>query len=232
MRVIRDILGKSKPDFGTAADALLDVGCGDCYVMGELARSYPRARFVGVDAALTPELLEIINGRHPNARAQSGFENLHGKFNAVLMLDVLEHIVDDSGFLRGMGARPELAGAEFFITVPAFHRLFSHHDRFLDHRRRYSLTRLKEMVSGAGFAVSQSGYFFLTLLPFRIVQMLLDSIRTYNPEKIRGVAELKSDFIDGLIGMILYADYKATRFLNKLGLTLPGLSCFVVCKKL
>jgi len=226
------LLRRSLPGFGAEGDALLDVGCGDGYVMGELARSHPMARFVGVDSALSAELVEKINAQNRNVRAFARMETLPKKIRAVLLLDVLEHVEDDAGFLRGIASRPELAKAEFFITVPAFTRLFSHHDRFLGHFRRYSLAQLKETASTAGLAVLNGGYFFFSLLPFRMWRAFLDSKEPFDPSKTGGVAGWKGrGWIDAVITSLLYADYKAGRFLNKLGLTPPGLSCFVVCKR-
>ncbi len=232
LRVVSDLLRRRLPDFGAEGDALLDVGCGDGYVMGELARSHPLARFVGVDSALSPDLLEKINAQNRNVRASARMETLPKKIRAALLLDVLEHLEDDSGSLRGIAEKPELARAEFFITVPAFTRLFSHHDRFLGHFRRYSLAQLKETASTAGLAVLHGGYFFFSLLPFRMWRAFVDSKAPFDPAKTRGVAGWKGrGLFDAVIASLLYADYKAGLFLNKLGFAPPGLSCFVVCKR-
>src|SRR5690348_5165217 len=56
----------------------------------------------------------------------------------VLLMDVLEHVDDDVELIRASmkGAAP---GAFAVISVPAFPSLFSAHDRFLDHKRRYRM---------------------------------------------------------------------------------------------
>ena len=51
------------------------------------------------------------------------------------------------------------------ITVPAFQCLFSSHDMFLEHKRRYTLPQVEEMVRAAGLEILSARYFFALLLP-------------------------------------------------------------------
>ena len=91
----------------------------------------------------------------------------------VLLMDVLEHVEDDVGLIRSSmkGAAP---GATAVISVPAFPSLFSAHDRFLDHKRRYTMRSLEEVVSAAGLKVLSARYFFAMILPlvamFRVLE--------------------------------------------------------------
>src|SRR3546814_19735603 len=64
-------------------------------------------------------------------------------------MDVLEHVEDDAGLLRTYldKAPPQ---AQAVITVPAFQFLWSHHDVFLEHHRRYTLKTLSRVVERAG----------------------------------------------------------------------------------
>src|SRR3546814_5651478 len=64
-------------------------------------------------------------------------------------MDVLEHGEDDAGLLRTyLDKAPPQAQAT--ITVPAFQVLWSHHDVFLEHHRRYTLKTLSRLVERAG----------------------------------------------------------------------------------
>lgn len=70
----------------------------------------------------------------------------------VLIMDVLEHVDDDTGLLRQYTSSiPH--GSQVLITVPAFEFLWSGHDVFLEHRRRYTRLRIEEVVSKAGTRV-------------------------------------------------------------------------------
>jgi len=88
-------------------------------------------------------------------------------------MDVLEHVDDDVGLIRSSmkGAAP---GAFAVISVPAFPSLFSAHDRFLEHKRRYRMRTLEKVVRTAGLKVVSARYFFAMILPlvaaFRMLQ--------------------------------------------------------------
>ena len=43
--------------------SLVDVGCGDTFVVESLARRHPRATFYAVDSAFTAELIEVFSTR-------------------------------------------------------------------------------------------------------------------------------------------------------------------------
>ena len=68
-------------------------------------------------------------------------------------------------------------GGSVLITVPAFQCLWSGHDVFLEHRRRYSRTGLEAVVRAAGLQVVRSRYFFGLLLPIVATMRLRDGRR-------------------------------------------------------
>lgn len=82
----------------------------------------------------------------------------------VLLMDVLEHVDRDVEFVKS-----SLVGASsrafVLISVPAFQSLFSSHDRFLEHRRRYTIGSLKRVVTAAGLEIVSIRYFFAFILP-------------------------------------------------------------------
>ena len=62
----------------------------------------------------------------------------HCQADLVLAMDVIEHVEDDAALIS---AYCDLAprGTRFIISVPAFNFLWSAHDIFLEHHRRYTL---------------------------------------------------------------------------------------------
>ena len=71
-------------------------------------------------------------------------------FQAVIMLDVLEHIEDDIACLHE--ARRVLSrGGIAVLTVPAHQFLFSSWDKMLGHQRRYSKSLLQLVFKTVGF---------------------------------------------------------------------------------
>jgi SAM-dependent methyltransferase len=66
-------------------------------------------------------------------------------FDAVLYLDVLEHIADDAGELRE-AARRLCPGGVLAVLAPAHRWLFSPFDAALGHHRRYTRSTLEAIV--------------------------------------------------------------------------------------
>jgi hypothetical protein len=79
-------------------------------------------------------------------------------------MDVLEHVEGDSEFLERVVASAA-PGTRFFITVPAFRLLWSKHDLYLGHFRRYRLKELASLCLGAGLEIQEKFYFFATIFP-------------------------------------------------------------------
>jgi len=82
----------------------------------------------------------------------------------VLMMDVLEHVEDDVGLVRAYTDSMPRDG-KVVITVPAFNFLWSGHDVFLEHYRRYTIRCLSRTIEDAGLIVDTSRYFFGALFP-------------------------------------------------------------------
>jgi hypothetical protein len=82
----------------------------------------------------------------------------------VLMMDVLEHVDDDRGLAAHYAAKVP-SGAHFLVTVPAFRFLWSGHDVFLEHKRRYRLPEIEATLRDAGLAVVRGAYYFGLVFP-------------------------------------------------------------------
>jgi hypothetical protein len=77
---------------------------------------------------------------------------------------VLEHVADDQRLLSFLGERYLKPTGKVIMTIPAFPILFSSHDQFLGHFRRYTIRGVKRLVEGSGLSIISCGYFFFTLL--------------------------------------------------------------------
>jgi SAM-dependent methyltransferase len=75
-----------------------------------------------------------------------------GRFDAILYVDVLEHIEDDRSEIAAAAER--LApGGRLVVVAPAHQYLYSAFDRSIGHYRRYSLSALKSLApSGTEYA--------------------------------------------------------------------------------
>ena len=105
-------------------------------------------------------------------RFRSDFEG--NDADLVLMMDVLEH-VDDAGLLRDYVSKVSSA-TRFFITVPAFKFMWSEHDDFLKHRRRYTLAQLDSLVRDTDLAIEKGSYYFGLVFPWAFIDRMLSNI--------------------------------------------------------
>jgi SAM-dependent methyltransferase len=94
-------------------------------------------------------------------------------FDAVLYLNVLEHIEDQDHELRlaHQALRP---GGALLVFGPALEGLYSELDFNAGHYRRYSVAALRKAVEGAGFEIVSARYFdVLGVLPYYLVYRVL-----------------------------------------------------------
>jgi len=99
------------------------------------------------------------------------------QFDAVMYLNVLEHIEDDAAELRRAAAvlRP---GGALLVFVPGLEGLYSELDWQAGHYRRYGVGQLRKLVEGAGFEPVKLAYFdVLGVLPYWMVYRVLGRTR-------------------------------------------------------
>lgn len=86
------------------------------------------------------------------------------KYDVILAIDVIEHINEQAEFLRLIRSHCN-PGALIVITAPALMFLWSTHDTFLEHFRRYRAKELQHECTRSGFHVLSYGYMYSPLLP-------------------------------------------------------------------
>jgi SAM-dependent methyltransferase len=96
---------------------------------------------------------------------------LQGKFDVILLFDVLEHISDESQFLQALSFH--LApGGTLIMNVPAGQWAWSSYDAADGHLRRYSIENLQRTVCANGFSLIECSYWGLPLVPAVLVRKL------------------------------------------------------------
>jgi SAM-dependent methyltransferase len=145
----------------------------------------------------------------------------------VLMMDVLEHVADDTALLRDYVEQLE-PGGHVLITVPAFQFMWSGHDVFLEHFRRYTIKSLEAVVVQSGLDPVKSRYFFGGLFPALAVMRGIRKL-SFNRGSLNARSELKT--YPGWLNnaLITFHDIeRRTLFgVNKFF----GLSAFCLCRK-
>jgi SAM-dependent methyltransferase len=142
------------------ARSLLDVGSGSGFFARELLRRTAMAEATCVDIGYGSDGDEDVGGKPLRfRRANDGT-----RADLVLMMDVLEHVPNDAALVAEYAASAS-PGTRFLATVPAFSWLWSGHDVFLGHYRRYTVTQLEQALGRGGVRVDGGCYFYGGVLP-------------------------------------------------------------------
>jgi SAM-dependent methyltransferase len=140
---------------------LLDVGCGAGALLASLSRY---AKVYGMD--LTREACQFSKRKDIDVFQADVFQLplKENHFNAVFALDLIEHIENELTALKQI-YRVCLGGGIFILTVPAWYCLWGGRDKWLGHKRRYTVSKLKAIVEDAGFEVLHCSYIHILLFP-------------------------------------------------------------------
>lgn len=201
-----------------ASPRILDAGCGT----GRNLQRYSRiGRTEGVDPS--PDAVEFCRRRGLEAVQQAGLEELpfeDGRFDLLTATDVIEHVSDDAGALREL-RRVAAPAAALLLTVPAYQWMWSAEDERLEHKRRYTRRRLREVAEASGWRPAFGTYFNSILLPPIAVARRL--------RRSSGGAELAATprWLDASLSIPMRLEAR----LIALGVRLPaGVSVGLVCR--
>lgn len=98
-------------------------------------------------------------------------EDIKGRFSAITMFDVLEHLRDDGLAVKKVQQALEPGGC-FLLTVPAWPWLFGGHDRAAGHYRRYTRAQLRAKLKQNGFSEIKLYYWNIVLFPAEVMYRL------------------------------------------------------------
>lgn len=221
------------------AQNIYDIGSGDAFLINYLSKHFSSSHFIGIDSNYTSDILVQLNKVINNQQIaiysslHEAFQSTGKKADMVLMLDVLEHIEDEDKLFSSLKQANILKKETVFvITVPAFNMLFSAHDLWLGHYRRYDRSMLVNIAKRHNFRLIESGYFFFSLVLSRLIAAFKERIIKPDINNIKGVSNWKANKIkDACSKWFLLADYHIGNTFKKAGIPLPGLSCYMICQK-
>ena len=202
---------------------ILDAGCGNGDNLSLLSTFGDLVAFEKNEYALktakSKKIGEIYKAELPDKLPNT----IKTNFDLIVLLDVLEHIDDDSKSLTTVRKLMNNKGI-ILITVPAFQWLWSEHDVIHHHKRRYSKSKLREKLDSSGFRIKYISYFNTLLFPFALVERIGQKIFfPSNPE----ILELPNNKINFLLEKIFSLE---AIFMNKISLPF-GLSLVAIAEK-
>jgi hypothetical protein len=143
---------------GIRPSTITDVGAGSGFFSTELLKDFPSATARCVDPNYSDEQLADSTPQLTFTREDYAPADLY------LFMDVLEHVEDDRALLSGYMDKAE-PGAHVFISVPAMQFLWSGHDVFLGHYRRYTLKQIEQVARDAGLRLLSGRYLYGATFP-------------------------------------------------------------------
>lgn len=209
----------------------LDIGSGN----GIISRSMGSSAFGLqlcwdlVDSAYLPSEL----GVDKNDPSFSLYDSIppSASYDIILAIDVVEHVQEDLQFVQLL-QRHLAPNGLLVICVPAFQFLWSPHDVFLDHFRRYRIDDIKSLMLRSKIEVVESKYLYVILFPVIVLIRLFSRLIVHN-SKTRTSSDLKvyPRLLNTLLIYIHNLERKIFHFLPRLQ-TLFGLSCVVVGRRI
>lgn len=213
---------------------VLDVGAGDGFLAGALQADLPPgSRMVCFDANYTDQDLADFRAATPDVTFTR--DRPQETFDVLLLLDVIEHVPDDGAFLRDLIQGNLADEGTVVVSVPAWQGLFSKHDEALRHFRRYSPAGLRQVIDANGLAVHRFGGLFHSLMLPRAVSVLREhALRLLGkePDLPPAADEWRAGpLISSAVDRLLALDTGFTNACARVGLSLPGLSVWAVCRR-
>ena len=210
---------------------IVEIGCASGYMLQTLRQKFPDAAILGADpfqhalnaaAQKVPDVpllqFDILKCPLPDSFA-----------DALVILNVLEHIGDDEGALAQV-FRILRPGGIACIEVPAGPGLFDLYDRTLRHFRRYSMKGLVAKAEHAGFEILERSHIGFFVYPaFWAVKK---RNRRYDrlpleQQRQRVLENIHSSGNSGFMHWLMALENWCRRFVY-----LPcGIRCFVVCRR-
>lgn len=139
---------------------ILEVGCGTGTFTALMASAGHRVTAVDINPSYvaTAKARLATQDRVAVLAGDATSMSWDTRFDTVVLLDVLEHIEDDLGFLRRL-AGCLAPGGRLVLKVPAGEWLYSPLDTAIGHFRRYSKKSLRRAFAEAGLRRGGERYF-------------------------------------------------------------------------
>lgn len=210
---------------------VLEIGCSSGYMLRELKLGLPDALVIGADYIRGP--LESLARSMPDTPILQ-FDLCScplpdASIDAVVLLNVLEHIKDDRKALQQVW-RILKPGGIAVVEVPAGPRLYDVYDKLLMHFRRYELREIANLCEAVGFEITRSSHLGFFVYPlFALVKMRNRRLLSADEAMQRRVVatNIRTTRKSGLLGWMMKVELATGRLISYPA----GIRCLVTCRK-
>lgn len=176
--------------------SVADIGAGSALFTKELLRRDMSLRVVAIDTGYKIEGTDL---NFPNLEYRRSVKSLN--VDLYIFTDVIEHVENDLKFIKSYSDLAK-SGTFFVFTAPCFMSLWSGHDVFLKHYRRYTLNQMKHVIKKSGLEVIESKYLYSTIFPAVWIFRKMSRNR-----KVRSQMREINFFTNSLLHVIMKIDY-------------------------
>jgi SAM-dependent methyltransferase len=209
---LKQALGDRQPE------RILDVGAGSGFFSRMLLRDTSAQCAICLDTGYAEDRSEVHFAKPIAFRRASPV----GDADLVLLMDVLEHVDDDVALLRELTSTAKRR-TRFIVSVPAFSWLWSGHDEFLEHRRRYTLNGALGVLSAAGLTPVAGFYMFAAVFPAVAVQRLWQRRRA-GTQAAKSNLRQHHPWTNAMLTRLCLAESAIARHNRAFGLTVFGVA--------
>jgi SAM-dependent methyltransferase len=205
------------PGSDSPALTILDIGCGTGAMSARLARW---GRVVSAD--FSPLALQFSRRRGLHHLVGADAMRLPfgaSRFDALVAMDMLEHLPDDCAALREF-YRVLKPGGRVFATVPAYPHLWSEHDHALMHYRRYRRREVAERFTAAGFQLEKLSHTMTLLYPLVAAQRRLNARKPPHDPPQAAMPQVSRPLNAALTGLLAAENALARRVDFPFGVTI------------
>jgi hypothetical protein len=224
---------------------IIDVGAGDGFLAQRLIGALPAgSTIVCFDPQYTVEQIRDFSSAAAPASLTFVREVPRGPYDLLLLMDVLEHVADDSGMLSRVVSQHLADQALVALSVPSGPWLYTQHDVSLGHLRRYGARDFDRLLVNAGLHVETRGGLFHGLLVARAGQKLWEVTRGVRSRPTVPLADhqptaatigiggwRQGHVLTAAIGAALALDTRVSTLFAGANLTVPGLSLWALCSR-
>ena len=181
---------------------IADIGAGSALFSKQLLLDKKIKEVQAIDTNYTDDTLKNSDSQITYLKSISDFRGIQ----LVLLTDVIEHVEHDLLFMKELVNRVE-EGTYFLITVPAHMMLWSSHDDYLHHFRRYNKEGLIKLLSEVELTINKQQYIFGILFPIVFI------LRKIRKKSLKSDLKNHSFLVNSLMKILLYFDSPISRFL-------------------
>ncbi|MEN9450445.1 MAG: hypothetical protein RJA83_1059 [Pseudomonadota bacterium] len=213
-----------------AKPSILEIGCSSGHMLQRIQQLLPHATLIGSDVVYKP-LLELSK-RLPIPLLR--FDILQCPLpdkciDAIILLNVLEHIEDDVTTLKQIFRILKPNGI-LILEVPAGPHLYDAHDKICMHFRRYKLSKLCKLITKQGFKITNRSHLGTLIYPAFFVAKLWNKRLLSKPDiEQRKIMEkkIRQTSKNKLLSTLMHIELRLGKWI-----TYPfGIRCVVSCIK-